>query len=323
MLSLTSGKLKFSVSEDASAVEWSAVGTPLRQSPNADFWRAFFDDGYEMEMSVCSSKQKGKAVLEDNVISIEYPSLLADNGRVFDVTFKITVCACTETYSGFRFSSEITNRGRERFNEIMLPFVDLAVACDSERQNDVFYHIEGLGKTIPNPWDTVRRTSHTEYISSDNHVVWNSQRYPGDAAMGWFGLETGGHFLYMGRHDPELKICVLNVGVSPRNAEPRLMMNISHLPCAKQGETVKTTECFVSLNEGDWKKGSDIYSGYARANWYTPPVVPEWVKNITGWQRIILRHQFGEVNYTYEDLPRLYENGKKYGLNMLLSCSKW
>ncbi len=323
MIKLTSGKLTFAVSEDASRVEWSAEGLPLRQSPNADFWRAFFDDGYYMEMQVRSSLQKGTATVNDGVITVQYDSLVGDQGRVFDASLKITVKASTEKYEGFVFSSEITNRGEARFNEIMLPFVDLDVACDENRENDVFYHIEGLGRTIPNPWDTVRKASHTEYISTDNRVVWSSQRYPGDAAMGWFGLETGNHFLYMGRHDPDLKICVLNVGVSPRDAEPRLMINISHLPSAKKGETVTTTECFVSLNEGDWRTGSDIYRHYAENHWYTAPVVPEWVKNFTGWQRVILRHQFGEINFKYEDLPKIYENGKKYGLNMLLVFGWW
>ena len=323
MLSLAANKLVFSINEDASEIRWSAQGTPLAQSENADFWRLFCDDGYEREITVRSSLQKGVATQHGDAITVKYNSLVADNGRMFDVELTVNVRVSEEKYKGLLFSATVNNKGDARVNEIMLPFADLEKACDENTENDVFYHINGLGQTIKNPWEAVRRASHTEYIASDNHQVWNSMRYPGDAAMGWFGLSTGGHFLYMGRHDPKLKICVLSVGTSPRNVDPRLMITISHFPFAKKGETVTTTECFVSLNEGDWRKGSDIYGSYARKNWYTPPVVPEWVKSFTGWQRIILRHQFGEINFMYEDLPKIYENGKKYGLDMLMVFGWW
>lgn len=323
MLTIRAGKLSFSVSEDGSEILWNAQGLPLRQSEKADLWRAYGDDGYEKEMTVRSSNQIGKAVLEDGVLRIVYDRLVADNGRIFDTTLSVTVSVEVNTHQGFAFDATLSNRCDVRINELQLPFVDLDTACDENRANDVFYHIDGLGRIIPNPWEQVRRANHTEYIASDNHVVWNAMRYPGDAAMGWFGLQSGGHFLYMGRHDPKLKICVLSVGVSPRDHNPRLLIAISHIPCAKKGETVTTTKCFVSLNEGDWRTGSDIYGGYARANWYTPPVVPEWVKNITGWQRVILRHQFGEVLFTYDDLPRIYEEGAKCGLNMMMVFGWW
>lgn len=323
MISLTSGKLTFSLAEDASSVAWSADGTNLCQSDNADFWRAFIDDGYEREMTVLSSHQKGRICSDGNSMTVIYDSLVAENGRSFDITLSVNISLAEEAYKGFLFSATVENRSDARVNELMLPFVDIRNGCDENTENDIFYHINGLGQTVKNPWETVRSASHTEYISSDNHQVWNSMRYPGDAAMAWFGLQSGGHFLYMGRHDPKLKICVLSVGTSPRDADRRLMITISHFPFAKKCETVSVTECFVSLNEGDWRTGSDIYSSYARKNWYTPPAVPEWVKNFTGWQRIILRHQFGEVNFMYEDLPRIYENGKKYGLDMLMVFGWW
>jgi len=323
MFSITSDKLHFSIDSNAQHIIWTADGLPLKQSEHADFWRAYGDDGYEREMTIRSSNQNGRVTCTNDGLLISYDQLIADNGRVFDTSLTITIRACINTYPGFLFGATVTNRCDVRLNELQLPFVDLDTACDENRSADTFYHANGLGAIIQNPWETVRRTSHTEYMSSDNHVVWNPMRYPGDTAMAWFGLQSNDHFLYMGRHDPELKICVLSVGVSPRESDPRLLMAISHLPCAKNGETVTVSECFVSLCEGDWRKGSDIYGGYARANWYTPPTVPDWVKHITGWQRVILRHQFGEVMFTYDDLPRIYEEGAKYGLNMLMVFGWW
>ena len=322
-LTLSSGGLVFSVSENARDCRWAAEGAPMEQSENADFWRAYLDDGYEREMVVRSSRQQGRASLEGDTLKVEYEKLVNDAGREFGVSLTVTVRACVSTYEGFLFSASVRGCPGVRVNELQLPFIDLCKACDDVRENDVFYHVNGLGWTIKDPWERIKKTCHTEYISSDNHVIWNAMRYPGDAAMSWFGLQTGGRFLYMGRHDKELKICVMAAGTSPRGGEKRLMMTVSHFPFVKEGETVRTSECFVALCEGNWEKGSDIYGAYARANWYFPPKVPEWVKNITGWQRVILRHQFGEKLFEYKDLPRIYEEGAKCGLNMLMVFGWW
>ena len=323
MVSIKSGEMVFSVSEDASKTELSCPGTALRQSENADFWRIYTDDGYEREMTVRSSSQTGRVSLAGDSLEINYEKLVADNGRVFEIAFKVTVKKSVSTYEGFLFSSEVDNRSGARVNEVQLPFFDLAHGCGENRADDVLYQINGLGWKTPDPWERIKKACHTEYIASDNHVVWNAMRYPGDAAMGWFGLQSGERFLYIGRQDPELKICAMAAGVSPRGKEPRLLLTISHFPFVKPGEKLTTTECFAALCKGDWTKGSDIYGNYARANWYKPPRVPEWVKNITGWQRIILRHQFGEKNFDYSDLPRIYREGKKYGLNMLMVFGWW
>ena len=114
MLSIRSGKLCFSVSEDGSRVEWAADGLPLRQSENADFWRAYGDDGYEKEMTVRSSKQIGKATLEDGVLRVEYDRLVADNGRIFDTSLVISVSTEVNTYEGFANRFQSMRRAVER-----------------------------------------------------------------------------------------------------------------------------------------------------------------------------------------------------------------
>ena len=171
MLSICAGKLTFSVSENGNRVQWYSKGLPLRQSENADFWRAYADDGYEKEMTIRSYAQEGKASLKDGVLTVVYDRLVADNGRVFDIGLTVTVKKAVNTYEGFLFGATVSNRCDVRLNELQLPFVDLDTACDENRANDVFYHIDGLGRTIANPWEQVRKANHTEYIASDNHVV--------------------------------------------------------------------------------------------------------------------------------------------------------
>ncbi|MBR4799066.1 MAG: hypothetical protein IK047_02265, partial [Clostridia bacterium] len=97
MLSLKSGDLVFEISEDARSHRWEAPGTALESSENADFWRAYLDDGYEREMTVRSSRQTGRAVLNGDCLTVVYDSLTGDNGRVFDVTLTVEITACVST----------------------------------------------------------------------------------------------------------------------------------------------------------------------------------------------------------------------------------
>ena len=325
MPTLTSGSLTLLLSDEADRVAWSCPETPLRESPQADFWRCYADDGYEREMTVRSSRQRGKAVRDGDTLTVTYDRLTADNGRVFDVRLTVAVKACTTVRPGFLFTGKIDNLSSEplRINELQLPLVDLEHGCGGRNEDDVLYQMNGLGWKTPDPWDRIRNVCHTEYIASDNHVVWNAMRYPGDAAMSWFGLQTGDRFLYLGKHSPVLHICAMAAGVSPRNADPRLLLTISQFPFAKRGETVTVSDVFLALCDGDWTAGSDIYGTYARQTWYRPPELPDWVKRITGWQRIILRHQFGEIQFRYSDLPDVYRNGARYGLNMLMVFGWW
>ena len=49
----------------------------------------------------------------------------------------------------------------------------------------------------------------------------------------------------------------------------------------------------------------------------------QWVKELTGWQRIALKTQFGEDLYRFKDLPAMFEAGHKYGIDALFLFAWW
>ena len=49
----------------------------------------------------------------------------------------------------------------------------------------------------------------------------------------------------------------------------------------------------------------------------------EWVKDLTGWQRIVLKSQFGEDHYTFKDLPTMFEAGHRHGIDTLFLFAWW
>jgi hypothetical protein len=192
-----------------------------------------------------------------------------------------------------------------------------------KREDDALFRPNGYGEKIVNPWSALE-AYHTEYMSGDYNEIKATLTYPRPASMSWFGIETGGHFLYIGRHDERCRACCLLSAIQGREAkEPRLVSSICQYPFVKREESISCAPVVVALKEGDWRTGSDIYGEWARGSFYKPVTPQKWVTIMTGWQRVILRHQYGEIFWKYKDLPRLYLEGKKYGLDTVFVFGWW
>ncbi|MCS7460071.1 DUF6259 domain-containing protein [Paenibacillus doosanensis] len=317
-LAIKAGELQFAVDPEGRFGSWTTEGLPLRESPGADFWRLQLDDGEFRDMTVASSKQSGAVSAVTNGLDIRYDRLVAEDGNAYPVSFVVRVRAVD---GSLQFSYTINNNSEARVNEVKLPFVDLAVVADEQRSRDVLYRSQGHGHRLADPWTTIDR-AHSEYKYSDDNEVWLDMTYPSFASMAWFGVQSGSHFLYVGRHDDQFRSCVLAAGIGPRNSDPRLLLAISQFPLARKGEEVSSPVSVVAFVRGDWRQGSAIYRQWA-AGWFSEPNRPEWVQELNGWQRIIMKHQFGKIYYKYEDLPRIYEEGRTVGVNMILLFGWW
>ena len=311
--------LRFSLSPDASRIVWSADGTPLAGTEGGDFWRIMADDGYYIEMTVHSADQHGTVTVDGSRTTVVYDGLVTDFGRKLDVKLTLTI---TDSGDGYTFDACAENRGDARINELEYPYIDLNRLV-GERADDILYRPAGMGERIKNPWRALG-TAHTEYMSSDYNEIKSTIVYPRPGTMTWLGIQSDKYFLYMGRHDERTRACCLMNAIQPRESKtPRLVSSICHYPFARRGEAICTPPVVVTMAEGDWRLGSDIYGAFAHSTYFKPVEPRDWVKGMTGWQRIILRHQFGEIFWKYEDLPRLYLEGKKYGLDTLLVFGWW
>lgn len=312
-------ELIFSIEADASGAQWILPGTALKSTPNGDFWRLIADDGYYMSMLIRSSEQRGTVTVDGDVTTITYDSLVTDKGRVIDASLILTV---TKQEDRLVFGSKFINRDKARLDEFQYPFVDMNHLV-GERKKDLMIRPRGLGTCVENPWATLE-SSHTEYKASDYILIREAVKYPHAASMSWTGIQSDKYFLYVGRHDERARACVLINGIQPREeTEPRLINAIAHYPCVRTGETLRMCDNVVSMFEGDWQGATKIYGDFARSTFFQPLTPRDWVQNMTGWQRIILRHQYGEINYYYKDLPQLYLDGKKYGIDTLLIFGWW
>lgn len=288
-----------------------------------DFWRAFLDTDEIKELAVYSHDQEISSVRHESGLQIlTYDRLKAENGDLFDITLTILI---QSNEGALEFSSVVENHSNVILNELQLPFV-AAYDYGCKPEEEVFYCPDVLGCCKPHPREAVK-AFHTEYMAADYKSSWLCYSYPPAAnnrlSMPWMGLQIGDKFLYFGEHNPEMRIVSFNIGIAPRHAESELMFSISHFPAVHGGERVEVGRSVIALFKGDWRDGAAFYKDWSKKTWILPQQIPDWVQNITGWQRIILKHQYGEIYFKYEDLPRLYEEGKQYGLNALLVFGWW
>lgn len=316
--SVTQGELTFAVSPDGSRAEWRGHRSGLRSSPGSDFWRLSAQTAEVRDDPVHSSVQHGSTNSGPEGLTIRYRGLRTASGHHVPVDLTVHVAQGVE---GLEFSADVVTEPGVQVNEVTLPLIDLDRACDDDRGTDVLYRANGLGQRIVDPWSALQR-AHSEYMSSDQREVWLDAVYPGELSMAWQALASSGWLVYLGRHDEQFRACVLSAGTGPRGGAPRLALSLTALPRLAAAQAISTPAAVVALVRGDWREGARIYGDWARSTWYEPPVANP-AAGMVGWQRIILKHQYGQVLFGYADLVDVFESGSRTGLLGLLVFGWW
>ena len=297
----------------------------------ADFWRLHLDYCHiekNRELGVYSHSQTPDDVrIGDGEIVITYRSLVAEDGITYPIGL---TCTIREIDGELDFAAEIDNRSEVRVNELQYPVAEFRRIND-DFANDVFYAPAGLGLRAPNPL-AIARKAHTEYMAADYKNSWSHFVYPGKLSMPWFGIQSGGHYISMTRRDTEAcRITTFALGTGPREEEtPRLLMAVCSYPAVIPGEQMTLGHYRISVSDKDWRDTADAYRKWSNETWLAPRIdekgriiTKNSIRHLKGWQRIIMKHQYGEIYHKYADLPRLYEEGARYGIHMILLFGWW
>ena len=287
-----------------------------------DFWRIYLDycePEMNRELGVYSHAQTPVSVKDENgTAEICYDRLVAEDGSVHNVELTLYI---KRDGDKLLFSAKIKNNGKARVNELQYPFFDFEKLNGSFSQ-DVLYIPNGLGYRGVDP-HALAESAHTEYMAADYKNIWKSYNYPAPLSMPWMAVQSGKSCLYMGAHFEKAKIHSLNIGCEPREAKTdELLLCISSYPAVVNGEELTYGDFCAALTD-DWRGGADVYREFIESSWFTPVPKKDSIRRLDGWQRIILKHQFGEIIHKYEDLPRIYAEGVKYGINMILLFAWW
>lgn len=315
---LSTKLLDFEINEQANKASFIIRGREEEASTNADFWRLILDDGFRTEIGVFSHAQTGRITQNELGLKVEYDKLLSAYGDEYDVRFSIQIEAKDDL---FHFTPYIENNEYGlRVNECFCPLADFTNLY-GEKSKDKLYMPEGLGTRIDDPWMFLKNMTKEYYRHNEEEVFYHLP-YP-RASMSWFGVESNGHFLYVARYDEKMRYCFLTMRQKIHSEPTNFMVGVDHMPMAKFGEKIEIATSVIGILEGDFRSGADRYKSWANSTFYRVPQKAPWVETMTGWQRVIMRSQYGEDYYTADDLPAMYQAGAKYGIHTLFLFGWW
>lgn len=297
-------------------------GFDCKLKSGSDFWRMHLDyckSGLNNDLGVYSHQQKEpKVVKNGDEITITYSSITAEDMSEHDITLELKII---HKNGALHFSSKMANNSSVRINELQYPFFEFT-QLNGELDSDELILPLGMGIKIPNPHKMVA-AKHTEYMAADYKNVWSATPYPGPLSMPWMGIQSKDKYLYMGYQGESWRMLSFVQGIEPRTEKEKyLIYTISSYPAVRPSETVTYDGYVLAAFDTDWREGVDFYREYADKTW-NKDLGKHGAKEITGWQRLILKHQYGEIFHTYNELPKLYKEGLKYGINMLLLFAWW
>lgn len=158
------------------------------------------------------------------------------------------------------------------------------------------------GQLIPDP------ARYSFYTPSNWAKRDNVLTYIGWATMPWQDIYDRKGGLYLASYDPMFR--QIDLETFPEASRDAVTMDIRTLAYTPPGETWTSQRFAVVLHEGDWHRAADIYRE-ASAGFLSPMPKPRWVRESDGW------FGTGGPNYTYADLPAMYEQARWLGLDYL------
>lgn len=304
---VTAGTLTFTIDAEGRA-HVDAEGRLT--APRGRCWTLSLVTDTQRDLAVHSEDQSPQVHSSPAELVLTYPRVTAVDGSVHEVNLTVRVRDenGTLTFDGTVAAERVT------VAEVTLPVLELA--ADTVTEDETLYRPEGLGRRIHEPRSRLYR-AHTEYMDGDDTGVWEEVAYPGEMSMAWQGVQWGEQFLYLGQHDPEFTSVLFGSGVPPRGVEGELWFSATTPIWASQGSIPPVV---LTLLDGGWRAGARTYRTWAEG-WYTGPHPS--TRPIRGWQRIIMRHQFGKVLFRYDDLVDVYEAGRRAGLDGILLFGWW
>lgn len=322
---LTCGRLDLKYDESTNGIALSYKDSLLKTDDSGDFFRIMLDDGVYRELTVKAKDQSSPIVShKNNELNIEYKNLKAVDGKIYSVGLLLII---KKDKNGFSFNATVKNNDKTvRVNELQYPCFSFSSLFSNQKETDALLVPEGLGRKIENPWTYAKEKCHTEYFAAEyNEISYHqpyAMTYPFPLSMSWFGVQSNGKFLCLARLDERFRTCALNLFNTPRHCDDRVILSVSQYPAVLCGESISVGESHLEVFDNGWRDAAAFYGEWAK-KWYKPYDKPDWVKNLSGWERVTLRHQYGEIYYKYTDLFKIWQNCKAAGLDGILIFGWW
>ena len=307
------------IGEDGTLMLLSNRLTGHNYAGGAGLWRMFYNTKDEKEMQIDGSDNTPVVTKDGNTVTISYRNLV-HRGKALNMDLTLTVSLEDGTV---RFGSTLANNEPHTIiRELQYPLVG---DMDLPEGHKLLTTHTG-GQVFDDPIDKIVNVNPaTLYMKPDQYFRQYDLQYPRHAASNcyaFFGEKDG---LYFGSHDTSLQQTWHGLRAYPSapGQFDRLEAGFYRYPNAMCGDVWTCDASVVKPYMGEWTETSRIYREWIDT-WWDKQDVPQWVKEMTGWQRIIFKHQYGEYLRKYTDLPgRINDCGKSVGCNAVLAFGWW
>ncbi len=314
---LKNQNIEFTIDDNGNMLVMKNLTTGDNYASGMPMWRIYFDRTNEKDIEVLARENKPVIKQKGNSILIVYNELKYRNKSVkMSVSLEIVL-----EEKMVRFCSEISNSEPHTIvREIQYPLVG---NCQAPADHQLLTTFRG-GHIYPDIRKKILSASPS-YKGPDQKFRQLDLTYPMGVASNCYALIGTEQGLYFGSHDSTFQYTCHGIRLYPdsNGVFNQVETGLYKYPNCQYGERWSNDANVIAPYCGDWHSTSEIYRTWANT-WWSHREEPEWVKNMIGFQRVILRHQNGETLYTYQDFPgRIKKAGESVGINVAFPFGWW
>ena len=276
-------------------------------------WRIFYTENEVRDIEAVAAGAP-KITVDGSCITVRYDALESPQNKrlAMGVEFKARVAPGDDDV---RWTIAVKNQQSGAVvTEVQFPLVGNLQL----RPQQAFISSRQGGQRYADPKAYVRG-AHSRFMAPDQNGIKSAVMYPGvHAATNCFVFDAKSEGLYFGSHDPSLQSTLHLL----RLLGDELEAGFVKYPFLNAGQKFASAEYILSPYSGAWHVAAKKYRAWANS-WFHPPRLPDWVRQMTGWQRIILIHQYGEVLHPYNTIAQMAADGRKAGVGSLLLFGWW
>ena len=308
---LKNDKVQFQIDDKGNLVSLKNLVQNREWAGGEGLWRIIYQDGLSLEESI-----ESKAV--PVAVSKEGDRILLSYGGEFPVKVE-----CKLEGDDVRFSSEIKNASKDKIlREFQFPMIQSA----NIKPTTTLYWSLAKGKYYTNVRGWLL-SGFKSYMAQDNQAIEQYETYPSRMSMNYYVLDDGDNALYFANYDTEFEktlhlLRTRQIGGTGEFKYGGIDLTMAKYPFLKPGQSKKIADYVISAHAGDWHVSAKKYRKWADT-WYKHIPIDEDFKKSNGWQRIIMRHQYGKVLHRYDQLPEIRKAGKEAGIDTILMFGWW
>ncbi len=284
-------------------------------------WRLYYNTLERKEIEITPDEAVPAVSMAGDTLQIDYNSL---GGKAFAMQLKVW-----PENGQLRFGAKVTNNEPHTIiRELQYPLISNLQLPEGHK----LLTTHTGGQIFDDPLETIANVNtRALYMTPAQKFRQYDLQYPRNAASNCFAFVGEQNGLYFGSHDTSLQQTWHGLRAYPdKGTIGHQTSDFKHLeagfyryPNAMCGEVWHDDSSVIVPYEGDWTQTCRIYRRWADTWWEHAPV-PNWVQDMTGWQRIIFKHQYGEYLRRYTDLPgHIAEVGESVGCNAVLAFGWW